>query len=171
MIQPQQSSPRSSSGTSRSRPLPGCLQAFVGAIRPVHGRDRRDELHHRFGHKEGTQCNGVSSRCELVFRNTLRAHIVRADILRTFTRQDTAITREIQWRLEHELWMDPRAVEVSTTAGVVRLTGEVGTRTDIALIERYAAAVDGVVSVDAHGLRFRFDDRDVTMPPIEARGA
>lgn len=111
------------------------------------------------------------NRIPIVAEGRILGIVTRADILRTFTRQDTAITGEIQWRLEHELWMDPRAVEVSTAAGVVTLAGEVGTRTDVALIERYAAAVDGVVSVDAHGLRFRFDDRDVTMPPIAARGA
>lgn len=111
------------------------------------------------------------NRIPIVAEGRILGIVTRADILRTFARLDTAITGEIQWRLEHELWMDPRAVEVSTTAGVVTLAGEVGTRTDVVLIERYAAAVDGVVSVDAHGLRFRFDDRDVTMPPIEARGA
>src|SRR5579883_2800089 len=85
--------------------------------------------------------------------------ITRTDILSTLARPDDAISQEVRWRLQHDLWIDPTSVTVVTRNGVVALGGMVETRVDAELATRWAAAVAGVVDVDASGLRYHFDDR------------
>ncbi|MDR7440504.1 MAG: hypothetical protein QN181_11545, partial [Armatimonadota bacterium] len=43
-------------------------------------------------------------------------------------------------------------------AGTVRIRGEVERASDVELVHRYTATVDGVVSVDTTELRYRVED-------------
>ena len=98
------------------------------------------------------------NRVPIVEGRRLLGIVTRADILRALTRPDAAITEEIRWRLEHDLWIDLKNVEVSTAGGVVTLAGEVETRSDAELAARWAGATDGVVAVDSGRLNYRIDD-------------
>ncbi len=95
--------------------------------------------------------------------------VTRADVLRTLIRPDEAITAEIRWRFEHELWINPDDLRVETRSGVVTLAGTVETRADAELSKRWARAVDGVVDVDAQGLRYEVDDRRIRATTDHAR--
>ena len=98
------------------------------------------------------------NRIPIVEARRLLGIVTRADVLRALTRPDAAITEEVCWRLEHELWIDLKGVQVSTAGGVVALAGEVDTRTDAELAARWAGATDGVVAVDSSRLHYRIDD-------------
>lgn len=87
--------------------------------------------------------------------------VARADILRTLTRHDTAITEEVRWRLGHELWIDTDGLEITTADGVVTIAGTVDTRTDAELAARWTAATEGVVAVDTQHLHYRLDDHHI----------
>jgi CBS domain-containing protein len=101
------------------------------------------------------------NRIPIVEGGRLLGIVTRADILRALTRPDAAITQDVRWRLEHELWIDPRTIDVSTADGVVTLAGEVDTRADAELAARWAGATDGVVAVDSSRLHYRVDDERV----------
>ncbi|MCC3768259.1 CBS domain-containing protein [Streptomyces sp. UNOC14_S4] len=74
--------------------------------------------------------------------------ISRADILRVFLREDTAIRAEIRHDLlERTLGLAPSAVTVEVAEGQVTLTGTVGARSMIPIVERLCRSVDGVVGV------------------------
>jgi CBS domain-containing protein len=90
--------------------------------------------------------------------------VTRADILRTLVRPDTAITEDVRWRLIHDLWFDPTGLTISTRDGIVTIAGEVPTRSEAELVKHWAMATEGVVDVDARGLRYRADDRHIALP-------
>lgn len=90
--------------------------------------------------------------------------VTRADILRTLVRSDTAIAEDVRWRLIHDLWIDPTGLVISTRDGIVTIAGEVPTRSEAELVKHWTAATEGVVDVDARGLRYRTDDRRVKLP-------
>jgi CBS domain-containing protein len=87
--------------------------------------------------------------------------VTRADILKTLARPDEAVSQEVRWSLQHDLWIDPADITVTTRNGIVTLAGMVETRADADLAKRWAATIAGVVDVDAVGLRYRTDDRKV----------
>jgi CBS domain-containing protein len=87
--------------------------------------------------------------------------VTRADVLRTFTRPDDAITKEVLWRLQHDLWIDPALVQVQTHDGIVTVAGTVETHADVELLTRWIAATEGVVAVSTEGLRYEIDDRRI----------
>lgn len=89
--------------------------------------------------------------------------VTRADLLRTLTRRDAAVTEDARWRILHDLWIDTTGLEISTRDGVVTIAGEVGTRSEADLIRRWTAATEGVVDVDVRNLRYRSDDRHVEL--------
>ncbi len=90
--------------------------------------------------------------------------VTRADILRMLVRPDTAITEDVRWRLIHDLWIDPTGLVISTRDGIVTIAGEIPTRSEAELVKHWTAATEGVVDVDARGLRYRTDDRRVKLP-------
>jgi CBS domain-containing protein len=98
------------------------------------------------------------NRVPIVEARQLLGIVTRADVLRALTRSDASISEEVRWRLEHDLWIDLKHMEVSTADGVVTLAGEVDTRTDAELAARWAGATDGVVAVDSSRLHYRIDD-------------
>ncbi len=90
--------------------------------------------------------------------------VTRADILRTLIRPDAAITEDVLWRLLHELWIDPTVLAISTLDGTVTISGEVATRSEAELIKHWVASTEGVVGIEAQGLRYRIDDRHFKLP-------
>ena len=84
--------------------------------------------------------------------------VSRADLLRLYTRPDTAIRQDvIDHVLRHALWIDTSQVQVRVDAGVVTLTGAVGRRTTAAIAARLTAQVPGVVAV-VDEISYDFDD-------------
>jgi CBS domain-containing protein len=84
--------------------------------------------------------------------------VSRSDLLRLYTRADTAIRGDvINQVLRRILWIDTRQVQVDVHAGVVTLRGSVGRRTTGAIAARSAADVPGVVAV-VDKIRYEFDD-------------
>jgi osmotically-inducible protein OsmY len=66
-------------------------------------------------------------------------------------------------RLVHDLWFDNDRLSITTENGIVMIQGEVDKRSDVSMVERWAAATDGVVGVDIGGLRYRLDDRRIRL--------
>jgi CBS domain-containing protein len=84
--------------------------------------------------------------------------VTRADLVRAFVRPDDELEREIREDVaETALWIDSKRLDVAVDQGVVKLAGEVERRADAELLQRFAAAVPGVVSVDSE-LRWKLDE-------------
>ena len=84
--------------------------------------------------------------------------VTRADLVRAFTRSDAEVAQEIRSEvLGDQMLLDEHAVEVEVAAGEVLLTGEIGRRSQAALLPRLAGRVAGVVRVDSR-LTWREDD-------------
>jgi CBS-domain-containing membrane protein len=82
----------------------------------------------------------------------------RSDLLRVFLRSDESIAREVREEvLERALATHPAAVTVAVADGVVRLDGEVQTKSLAAIATRLIEAVEGVVAVE-NRLRWRIGD-------------
>ena len=74
--------------------------------------------------------------------------ISRGDLIRAFARPDEEIRREIQADVLHgAMWLDPNAIDVNVTAGIVTLEGEVSSEADAELLPTFARKVPGVVDV------------------------
>jgi CBS domain-containing protein len=94
--------------------------------------------------------------------------VSRTDLVRAFVRSDDEIAREIREDLlRRTLWLEvPEAVQVRVERGAVRLSGQVETATDAVLLQKLAARVPGVVSVEAE-LGWRFDDDERARRELE----
>lgn len=108
--------------------------------------------------------NHIVNRIPIVESGRVIGIVTRADILRTLVRPDAAITEDVRYRLLHDLWIDPTGLVISTRDGIVTIAGEVTTRSEAELVKHWAAATEGVVDVDARGLRHRTDDRRIELP-------
>jgi CBS domain-containing protein len=85
--------------------------------------------------------------------------VSRADLLKSFIRDDASIQREVVDDVLHgALAIDPAEVTVVVKDGAVFLKGEVESRMLRDMITRIVAVVPGVVSV-ANRIDYRFDDR------------
>jgi len=90
--------------------------------------------------------------------------VSRADLMQVFLRGDEALAREIREDvLRHTLVVDPAAVAVAVDDGVVRLEGQVETKSLAAIAARLVQGVEGVVAVD-NRLRWGVDDAAVGLP-------
>lgn len=84
--------------------------------------------------------------------------VSRADLLKTITRSDESIRRDIiEEILKKSLAIDPRTVRVEVFNGLVRLSGEVESRSLATLVTRMVERVEGTVAVDCR-LTSRLDD-------------
>ncbi|KUN82569.1 inosine-5'-monophosphate dehydrogenase [Streptomyces bungoensis] len=84
--------------------------------------------------------------------------VSRGDLLRVFLRRDEAIREEITRDvLRRTLGLEPSDVTVEVRDGRVALSGTVGHRSLIPVVEQLCRGVDGVVSVTEH-LAPRTDD-------------
>lgn len=82
----------------------------------------------------------------------------RADLVRAFARSDEEIARELRDDvIKRTLWIDPEEVTISVERGVVTLAGELDTKADAELVERFSSRVPGVVQVRSQ-LRWRIDE-------------
>ena len=107
-------------------------------------------------------------RLPVVQDDKLVGIVSSTDLVRAFVRSDDEIRREIREDLLlRTLWLEvPEAVEVHVDRGAVRLSGQVETATDAALLEKLVARVPGVVSVHAE-VGWRFDDGTRTRRELE----
>lgn len=91
--------------------------------------------------------------------------VSRADLLQPFLRSDQSIAREVRDDVVVEtLMIDPDQVGVAVVDGVVRLEGELETRSLARILVRLVRAVEGVVSVDDR-LAWRLDDSHTRPEP------
>src|SRR5262249_39027670 len=111
----------------------------------------------------GSMTTHKVNRIPIVHDTTLLGIVTRADVLRTFMRSDAAVTEDVKRRLVHDLWFDNDHLSITTENGVVKIQGEVDKRSDVSMVERWAAVTDGVVGVDTGGLRYRLDDRRIRL--------
>jgi CBS domain-containing protein len=91
----------------------------------------------------------------------------RIDLLKTFMRSDESIRKDIADEvLRKTLFIDPKTVEVDVTDGLVRLGGQLETKSLANLVVRMVERVEGTVGVDSK-LTYRFDDSKLRMelPP------
>jgi|SRR5579884_1979286 len=83
-------------------------------------------------------------------RGKLVGLVTRSDLVRAFARSDEEIARELREQtILTDLWLDPESFDISVERGEVRIAGQVDTAHDAELLQRWAALVPGVVSVDA----------------------
>jgi CBS domain-containing protein len=101
------------------------------------------------------------NRLPVVEGSKLVGIVTRADLVRSFVRADEELEREIREDVaETALWIDSDRLDVTVDRGVVQLAGAVDRRADAELLERFTAAVPGVVSVDSK-LRWKFDEPEL----------
>jgi CBS-domain-containing membrane protein len=92
--------------------------------------------------------------------------VSRSDILRVFARSDQEIIAEIDGHVIGDvLWIDPKRVNIQCSDGNVVLRGQLETRTDVELLARLTARVDGVVSVANH-LTYDVDNTKLEMTGV-----
>ncbi|MFF4737083.1 CBS domain-containing protein [Streptomyces sp. NPDC001262] len=91
--------------------------------------------------------------------------VTRRDLLRVFLRPDEDIHREVVSDLVvGTMWLTPGTLEVHVLDGVVTLKGQLERRSEVAVLLRLTAQVDGVVSV-VDELAYRVDDSRPPRPP------
>lgn len=93
--------------------------------------------------------------------------VSRSDLLKTFLRGDESIQQDIAEEvLRKALSIDPGTVGIAVDRGVVRLTGNVETRSLADLVARMVERVEGTVAVE-NQLGWRLDDTKlrVDLPP------
>lgn len=84
--------------------------------------------------------------------------VSRSDLLKVFHRDDDEIKNEIESNiLQRTMLLRPGQVKVRVDEGVVRLQGQVDQRSEVSLLTRLVAGVDGVVDVDSK-VGYRWDD-------------
>jgi CBS domain-containing protein len=87
--------------------------------------------------------------------------VSRADLLRIHTRTDEEILDEIRERvLSQTLWIDPKSLDVTVTAGLVGLGGQVDRKSTATIVEHLCSTVAGVVDV-RNELTWEFDDTEM----------
>ena len=98
------------------------------------------------------------NRLPVVEDSRLVGIVTRADLVRAFVRPDEELEREIREDVaETALWIESGRLDITVERGAVKLRGEVDRRADAELLERFTAAVPGVVSV-ASELRWLLDE-------------
>jgi len=104
-------------------------------------------------------CDLGINRLPVVRNGELVGIVSRTDLVRAFVRSDDEIAAEIRDELlVRTLWLEvPDAVRVQVDRGAVRLSGQVETAAEAALLQKLVARVPGVVSVHAE-LDWRFDE-------------
>ena len=86
--------------------------------------------------------------------------VSRADLLKTFLRDDDEIREEvIRDVFMRVLWAEPEKFEVTVDDGVVTLSGELQLRSSTVIAVRLTRKVDGVVDV-IDKLSYQIDDHD-----------
>ena len=154
---------RSETGTERHRPR--WLEILMGPGRMAgeyvrtHGRKVGEIMTREV--VSVTPESGLNEIVELMERRRIKrvpvldgdklvGIVTRADLVRAFVRSDAEIAREIREDVVlRTLWIAPEQVSVSVAHGFVRLSGRVGSESDVELVESLARRVPGVVSVES----------------------
>jgi CBS domain-containing protein len=103
--------------------------------------------------------NGIKRLPVVAADGTLVGIVTRADLVRAFTRSDDEIEREIREDVVlRALWIDDGPLDIRVERGEVQLAGTLQNRSDVELLQRFAARVPGVVSVHST-LEWVWDDR------------
>jgi CBS-domain-containing membrane protein len=90
--------------------------------------------------------------------------VSRADLIRVYLRSDEEIAMEIRDEvLLGDLAIDPAVVTVTVQEGVVRLEGQVETKSLAPITVRLVGAVQGVIAVE-NRLRWKLDDTALGVP-------
>jgi CBS domain-containing protein len=93
--------------------------------------------------------------------------VSRADLLKVFARDDEDIRQEVVREvIVDALWIEPATLNVAVREGVVHVKGEVERKSEIRLLEKLIARVDGVVRVETE-LTYREDDSRYRPQPKE----
>lgn len=101
--------------------------------------------------------------------------VTRTDLVRAFLRPDAEIERELREDVAlGVLWIDPERLSVEVREGVVTLAGELDTRWEARMLERFARRTPGVVTVESR-LTWRMEEArlpqsDPHVPIVKARG-
>lgn len=84
--------------------------------------------------------------------------VSRSDLLKTFMRSDESIRTDIlEDLLRRSLFIEPSAVDVQVDHGLVRIGGQLETKSLVDLVVRMIGRIEGTVGVDSR-LAYRFDD-------------
>lgn len=84
--------------------------------------------------------------------------ISRADLLKTFTRSDASIRKDIVEEIVRKaLSLDPKTVTVRVREGMVELHGELESRSLCHILVKMAERIEGTVGVES-ALTYRLDD-------------
>ena len=87
--------------------------------------------------------------------------IARSDIVAAFTRPDELIEDELKEDVMRRLlFLDPTLVNMEVKGGVVRIDGELPTRSDVRLLEAMVQRTDGVIRAELE-LTWKVDDTSV----------
>ena len=88
--------------------------------------------------------------------------IARSDIVAAFTRPDELIEDELKEDVMRRLlFLDPGLVNMDVKGGVVRIDGELPTRSDVRLLEAMVQRTDGVIRAELD-LSWKVDDTKVS---------
>lgn len=91
--------------------------------------------------------------------------ISRRDVVSAFTRPDELIDDEIREDIMRRLlFLDPALLDISVLNGVVKITGELPTKTDARLLEAMVQRTDGVIRATVD-VRWKVDDTQVGNEP------
>jgi CBS domain-containing protein len=85
--------------------------------------------------------------------------VSRADLLTMYVRPDAAVREDVMTGVVHGMWLDPEAVDVQVTDGVVTLAGTVDRRSTASILIRLTEGVPGVIEVITR-LKWAHDDTD-----------
>jgi len=109
----------------------------ISPTRPVHEAAR-------------TMISEGVNRLPVVEKGRLVGILTRADIVRAFTRDDSALAAEIRDDiLRRTFWIEPGSVAATVVDGRVTLKGEVETEADTEMLPIFVSRVPGVLSVHA----------------------
>ena len=91
--------------------------------------------------------------------------ISRRDVVAAFTRPDELIEDEIREDiLRRLLFLDPALLDTTVEAGVVRINGELPTKTDARLLEAMVQRTDGVIRAEVN-VTWKVDDTQAGNEP------
>ena len=91
--------------------------------------------------------------------------ISRRDVVAAYTRPDELIEDEIREDIVRRLlFLDPALLDVLVEGGVVRVSGELPTRTDVRLLEAMVQRTDGVIRAEID-VTWKLDDTQVGNEP------
>src|SRR5579872_3379378 len=84
--------------------------------------------------------------------------VSRADLLKTFTRSDEAIRHDVVSDvITRALFLDLKSLQVEVVSGIVKLSGELETRSLCNLLVEIVGRIEGTVAVESK-LTWRLDD-------------